>query len=204
MVVLDATTLLLLLRPDDVGVPMDPATKQPIERHAERVAYLVQRLDKSSARIVIPTPVIAEAFVRTGSAGTAILAELNNHAVFKILEFDAVAAVELAKMIYATLSNRDKKEISKDAYQKIKIDRHIIAISKMNGATEIYFDDKGLASVAKESGIATITTSKLPLAPADRQMALDLVQKPPKVEDDRDEEEAAEAFAAEKPINHPG
>jgi hypothetical protein len=68
MVVFDAATLLLLLRPD-AGRPLDPATGTPVERVEERMAYLVQRLEKARSKILIPTPALSEVLVRAGAAG---------------------------------------------------------------------------------------------------------------------------------------
>ena len=198
MVVIDATTLLLLLRPNDVGVPLDPATGKPIDMYAERVAYLVQRLDKAKTRIGIPTPVIAEAFVRAGAATAAILEQINNHAVFRVLNFDTVAAVELSSITRNEISKRQMKQTQKNPYQKIKIDRQIVAIAKSNNATEIYSDDKGIAAIAKTIGIPVIKTASLPIPPVGAQIAMDFDASEAAAEDDRDEEEAFEAFAAER------
>lgn len=198
MVVIDATTLLLLLRPGDVGVPLDPATGKPLEMHAERVAYLVQRLDKAKTRIGIPTPVIAEAFVRAGTAASAILEYIDNNVAFKILSFDTVAAVELARMTQNSLSNRQMRIARKNPYQKIKIDRQIVAIAKANGATEIYSDDKGIVIVAKTVGIPVIKTAELSIPPAGAQLAMNFNAIEAVANDVRDEEDAFEAFAEQQ------
>jgi hypothetical protein len=54
MVVIDATNLLLMLRPD-TPVPAGP-NGVPIQKPKERIDYLVQQLSKAQTKIIIPTP----------------------------------------------------------------------------------------------------------------------------------------------------
>jgi hypothetical protein len=64
MVVIDATMLLLMLRPGTL-VP-GGADGVPITRPKERIDYLVQQLDKAKTKIIVPTPALGEALVRAG------------------------------------------------------------------------------------------------------------------------------------------
>jgi hypothetical protein len=57
MVVFDATILMLLLRPN-AGQPTD-SSGQPITQVQERIAHLLQTLEKNRTRIIIPTPALS-------------------------------------------------------------------------------------------------------------------------------------------------
>lgn len=56
MVVIDATMLLLLLRPDDAGVPLDPTTNAPVADFHERLAYWIEETERAGTKIIIPMP----------------------------------------------------------------------------------------------------------------------------------------------------
>ena len=68
MVVIDATILLLLLRPES-GVPMDSAGK-PVDHAPARVDFLIRELEKLGSRILIPTPALSEVLVRAGATAS--------------------------------------------------------------------------------------------------------------------------------------
>jgi hypothetical protein len=65
MVLIDATTLLLLLD-SDARPPRDPATKKPLEKCKERIEFLIETLSEAGSRVVVPTPVLSELLVRRG------------------------------------------------------------------------------------------------------------------------------------------
>src|SRR4051812_15729574 len=109
MVVIDATNLLLMLRPE-TPVPPGPDGLQ-IDQPKERIDYLVHRLDKAKDTLVIPTPALSEALVRAGAAASQkIIEHLQRYKVFRIEPFDTRAAVEVAAMTRKALdSGRGKK-----------------------------------------------------------------------------------------------
>jgi hypothetical protein len=87
MVVFDATTLLLLLSPE-VSLPIDPVTQRQVKYAKERLDFLLQELEKSRTKIIIPTPALSEVLVRAGSAGPTYLDRLGSSAAFRIVPFD--------------------------------------------------------------------------------------------------------------------
>src|SRR6266508_6306805 len=103
MVVIDATNLLLMLRP---GTPVPAgAGGVSIDKPKERIEHLVQQLDKTKTKIIIPTPALSEALVRAGAAASQQIVEhLQKYSVFRIEPFDTRAAIEVAAM---TRSARD-------------------------------------------------------------------------------------------------
>ena len=164
MVVFDATTLLLLLSPS-VPPPRDPATHTSVEHARERIDQLVKELEQNRTKIIIPTPALSEILVRAGSAGPAYLDRLNASAAFRIVSFDQRAAVELAAMTREAITAGDKRGGTQGTWAKVKYDRQIVAIAKVEGADRIYSDDEDVRRLAMPAGIAVIRIADLPLPP---------------------------------------
>jgi hypothetical protein len=174
MVVIDATILLLMLRPG-TPVPAGPSGTQ-IDKPKERIDFLVKELEKQRTKIIIPTPALAEALVQAGPSGTQqIIEHLQKYAVFRIEPFDTRAAVEVAAMTrMAAASGKGKRGDSAAIWAKVKYDRQIVAIAKVCGATTIYSDDGDIRNLAKAAKIEVIGLADLPLPPADAQLTLQL------------------------------
>src|SRR4051812_15732611 len=138
MVVIDATMLMPLLRPN-IPVSAGPGGV-PIEKAKERIDYLVKTLEKEKTKIIVPTPVLSEILVRAGAeASDKIVDHLQRFAVFRIEPFDTRAAIEAAAMTRELLDGRQRKRGTSNAtWTKIKFDRQIVAIAKVCGATVIY------------------------------------------------------------------
>lgn len=174
MVVLDATMLLLLLRPD-AGIPTDASGKS-VKKPKERVEHLIAELDKAGTRIAIPTPVLSEVLVKADAATShAIIETLNKQAIFAIEPFDQRAAIELAVMLRGELKGgKETLKHGPETWAKLKFDRQIVSIAKVIGATTIYSDDGDVAAVAGRARIPVVTVSELPLPPEDPQEELPL------------------------------
>jgi hypothetical protein len=176
MVVIDATLLLLMLRPE-TPVPNSLA----IDRPKERIDFLVKQLDKRKAKIIVPTPALSEALVRAGAVATQeIVAHLNRYSVFSIQDFDTRAAIEVAAMTRAALHVGNKKGNSNSPWAKVKFDRQIVAIAKVHKASTIFSDDNDIAILCKGSAIAVVGVGDLPLPPekAQRELFEGLTQNP--------------------------
>lgn len=171
MVVFD-TTMLLPFLAHDVPAPISRETNTVVGSYHERIAHLVQTLEESRTKILIPTPVLSEVLVRAGPAGSDYLSQINAAAVFRIVPFDQKAAVELAVMTREAIESGDKRGGSIDSWAKVKFDRQIVAIAKSEGAKIIYSDDDNLASFAQKAGLTVIGSPNLPLPPVDPQGAL--------------------------------
>jgi predicted nucleic acid-binding protein len=161
MVVFDSAVLTLLLW-DQARPPLDPATGKPVELCKERMELLVAALHKTKQTILIPTPVISEVLTVSG-AGLRYLVILQKTPVFRIEPFDARAAIELAEMNKIHLATGDKKAGIDAPWQKIKIDRQIIAIAKVAGAKIIYTNDASLKATAEGVGFKVIGVHELPV-----------------------------------------
>lgn len=170
MVVMDSTVLLLLFYPD-ASPPIDEATGEPLTKCKERIELLLQNLSKANIQILIPTPVLSEILVVSGPNKARVLNEINNTYAFRIQPFDEMAAVEVAMMTESDLQSN--KRLSKNETKaKVKYDRQIIAIAKVNGVKTIYSDDKALGKKAKANGLTVIQTSEIPLPPEPPQHEL--------------------------------
>src|SRR3954463_2842638 len=122
MVVIDATLLMLVFRPD-VPARVTDSKGTAIDHVPERVAYLVKTLEGIKSRIIIPTPVLSEILVRATAQDTQrILDEINSAAVFRIEPFETRAAIEVAIMTRTALAGGDKRAGSQAPWTKVKFD----------------------------------------------------------------------------------
>jgi hypothetical protein len=174
MVVIDATMLLLLLRPG-TSVPSRP-NGSPLDKPEERIDYLVKQLDKNKTKIIVPTPALSEVLVRAGEAASQpIIEHLQRYSVFRIEPFDMRAAIEVAAMTRNAIdSGKGKKGGSAATWAKIKYDRQIVAIAKVSNADTIYSDDGDIAGIAAAANIKVIGLADLPLPPESAQHEMEL------------------------------
>lgn len=171
MLLLDATAFSLLVNPE-AKVCNDPTTGQPVIAATKRFRFLNTQIEKSGNTIVIPTPALAEVLVLVGDAAPTIIDILNGSARFRIADFDQRAAVELAAMTREAIRLGDKKAGSSEPWQKIKLDRQIIAIARTNQVERIYSDDRGIKYFAEMIGMQVVQTWEMPLPPEESQGTL--------------------------------
>lgn len=103
---------------------------------------MLTELHKSGERVGIPTPALAEVLVGAQGEISELVAELTVGYKLKTLVFDEMAAVEVALMTDG--ANLVKNRLTDETKTKVKYDRQIIAIAKVNFADAIYSDDQGL------------------------------------------------------------
>lgn len=166
MIALDATAFALLVNPDALP-PTDPGTGRSVERARDRFAYLQSEVERKSETILIPAPALAEVLVGLGDAAPDVLDRITRSARFKIAEFDTMAAVELAAMTREAVRAGDKRAGSSSPWQKVKIDRQIIAIARVRGAERIYSDDSGVGAFAATIGLLVVRSWEMPLPPSE-------------------------------------
>jgi rRNA-processing protein FCF1 len=143
-----------------------------------RIDHFVDRLDKSRSRLVIPTPAIAEYLVGADLAGVAAMNALHGKSGVVIAAFDYKAAVELslldrAALGGATKTGGDKRDGVDAPWQKIKIDRQIVAIARSNGCDLIVSEDQGVRANALRLAITACAIGDLELPDSARQHPLD-------------------------------
>lgn len=182
----DNTFLSLLLNPncrlptDDKGVVVPNAIR--------RAQYLVERLGKSRQKIILPTPAAAELLTAIGPAAQKYYDIVARSRLFEVASFDQKCAIELALLNTTIFSQEDRKN-GREPYQKIKIDRQIIAILKASGAETIYTDDRALANRATMCGIKAVPTMELQEPEQDRQMVIEFDAADATLEADEHDEE---------------
>lgn len=102
--------------------------------------FLLRTLDKAREKVIIPTPALSEVLIGAGDAAPKYLELISSSSRFKIAPFGERAAVEAAAAHREAIRAGDKKEGS-PSWQKVKFDRQIVAIAKVEGATRIYSND---------------------------------------------------------------
>lgn len=159
MVVFDTNVLIALVSEDTLAD--DKA----------RLDGLIKDLAGAKTYVGIPTPALAEFLVDAKQATSDIYAVLRRRNSIRILAFDERAAVEAALIARAAQGSKPKRGAR--TKQEVKIDRQIVAVAKVNGATAIYSDDEGLRREAQSLGIQAHAVADIPLPAEALQRPLD-------------------------------
>lgn len=156
----------------DAGILIKLLDARTPDSQREKLDYLIATLQKTKTKILIPTPALAEFYVK---ADPDVVANFKGKSAFVIAAFDEKAALECSFSLADAIRSRDKKATQPDApWQKIKFDHQIIAIAKCNSATAIYSEDSGLRRFAELLGLKAWSTDDLPDDPGSKQHTLDL------------------------------
>ncbi|NVD96752.1 hypothetical protein [Massilia sp. BJB1822] len=151
MVLFDASILIKLLDPRTSGKQQD------------KLDYLLDCLQKSRTKILIPTPALAELYVK---APPEVMALFKGRSAFLIVPFDEKAALEWSLQVKDAVLSQRKKGIQADtSWRKIKFDHQIIAIAKVNRTNTIYSEDTGLCKLARALGLTALGVDELPDKP---------------------------------------
>ena len=169
----DSTMLSLLLNPN--CKPPTDADGNPIPLAKRRAEFLVEKLGKSKQKIIIPTPVAAEVLTAIGPDAQAYFEIVAQQRLFDIASFDPKCAIELALLNRNVFGPNDRKD-RLEPYQKVKIDRQILAIFVACGVYEVYTDDLALGARARLCGLMPIRTAELPVPESDRQIRMEFEQ----------------------------
>lgn len=171
MRVFDASFLLLAIRPHSPVAP-DPATGKVIDGVPQRIDYLIKTLSETGQPILVPTPVLAEVFVVGGAAVAAdFSARIRRIPGVQVVDFDFRASVECALLTSSALAvGRKRGAAIGEPWQKVKIDRQIVAIAKCHEAQTLYTTDGGLKALAEAEKIDVQHVADLPLPPIDAQV----------------------------------
>lgn len=156
--------------------PKDPATGKAVDRVGDRIEKLIEDLDAEDERIIIPTPALCEFLVLAGKDGPAYLDKIHESKTLLIKPFDEMAAVELAAMEHDARRGGDKRGGTSSPWTKVKFDRQIVAVAKVNGAKRIYSDDEDVIKFAQKAGLEVVSTWSLPL-PAAKQTKMEFEPK---------------------------
>jgi hypothetical protein len=154
VVVFDASFLIPLLDPQIKG----------IGKVDKRLLHLIASLDKQNDVIIVPTPALSEALIGAGDAAPKYLEILSKVARLRVAPFGERAAVEAAARHREALGGGDKREGS-ESWSKVKFDRQIIAIAKVEGAKRIYSNDGDIRRYCQGEGLEVVRLDELEAPP---------------------------------------
>lgn len=140
-----------------------------------RIDHFIDSAEKTKSKIVFPMPAIAEFLVGADLAGVDFLNRLDRKTFFIMADFNRAAAFELAQIDRAAMNVGDKKDETDAPWQKIKVDRQIVAIGKSLGAGLVISGDRSVRNNALRVGMAGKTIQELELPEAAKQQKLALV-----------------------------
>ena len=169
MIVAFDASILIYVIDEQAKPPIDPATGKPVDRCHERVMHLLESLQQQNAKIVIPTPALAEVLVRAAKGGPEFLRILSSSKHFRIAPFDERAAVEFAARQAERIAASERAPAG--TRTKAKFDDQIAAIAAVESATTIYSDDEDIAKLA-EGRLGVIKIAEIPLPPETAQRKL--------------------------------
>ena len=138
-----------------------------------RMNYFIEEVEKSKSKIIFPMIAISEFLVFAENSGLAVLDELEKKACILVANFDRAAAQELARMERNAMDAGGKRAKSEEPYQKIKVDRQIVATGLAHGAKMIISGDKAVCNEAKRHGLLAARIEDLELPHSARQLTLD-------------------------------
>lgn len=116
--------------------------------------------------IGIPASSWAEVLAVAGPATAALSKVVQARASVQVVPFDEIAAIESGFIHREILRlSGTKKGASSEPWQRIKIDRQILAIAVARKASAIFTDDDGLRADAALIGMPTIGASDVPVYP---------------------------------------
>lgn len=140
-----------------------------------RIDHFMECAEKAKSKIVFPMPAIAEFLVGADLAGVEFLNRLDRKTFLIMADFNRAAAFELAQIDRAALNMGDKKDETIASWQKIKVDRQIVAIGKSLGAALVISGDGSVRNNAVRIGMQGMTIQELELPEAAKQQKLVLV-----------------------------
>lgn len=146
--------------------------KSTSAENRRRLTHFLGRVEKAKAKLIIPTPALAEYLVYADQAALDSIEILERKTFILIAPFDRAAAYECSQLDAAAIGRGDKRDGRKDAWQKVKIDRQIVAIGKANGTQAFLSDDSGVEAAAKRIGIRTMNVRDLELPVTQSQLKL--------------------------------
>lgn len=109
------------------------------------VARLIEQLSAQRAKVIIPTPALAEVLTQAPGVGRFYLARIQRWACFQIRPFDDKAAIELAQLLGTS--------VPKDL---LNFGRQIVAIARVYGASILYAEDETVVRFAVECGLQRV------------------------------------------------
>lgn len=147
-----------------------------------RLKGLLEDIDRTNGQLIIPVQVVGEYTSGADQAGQEVLAKLLGNRRIKVANFDHVAAVECAMMDKTAIASGGHKRapLNRDvSWQKVKVDRQIVAIARVLKVDRIISTDGDIPKIAKAVGIPCIAVEELPMPAWAAQVHIDEVLSNP-------------------------
>lgn len=144
-----------------------------------RLDGLVADIEQGRGQLLIPAQVVAEYLVHAGNAGPALLERWLAARFIKVLAYDHVIAVENAEMERVAHEKGDKRwPLPRDAvWQKVKVDRQIVAAAKVHKAL-VVAEDKQVRALGAAAGLKVKAINDLPIPESAKQLTIEGVTAP--------------------------
>ncbi len=150
----------------DTNVLATLIAANPSSEEYTNIISLFQDAKRKGYYIGIPTPVIAEFLVIDNDIRTQFFEIFKNNKSIKILPFDLKSAYECSDIeAYARKTGNKLHPLPKESepYQKVKIDRQILAIALSNNAKLLVTNDIPLKKISEAHGVLEVKLiSELP------------------------------------------
>src|SRR5438093_1018277 len=113
-------------------------------KRTEAISSLIRSLSAENAKVIVPTPSLAQVLTHSPDRAQDWMQALNAYACFQVRPFDDKASFELAQVL------GDNAVGLRDI---LRFDRQIVAIAKVYGVSILYADDERVIQFAEECGI---------------------------------------------------
>jgi hypothetical protein len=111
------------------------------------------------------SPSVLSEFLTFASAD--YLTAIHESANFEIAPFDRRAAIEASVALRRAIKSGQGKKLGLEGnWQKIKIDRQVVAVAKVYGAETVYTTDNQMLALAIDSGLQAFHVADLALPPS--------------------------------------
>ena len=110
----------------------------------EAVSKLIQALSSENAKVVVPTPALAQVLTHSPTKAEGWMRTLNTYSCFQVRPFDDKASFELTQILGESVSGL--RDI-------LRFDRQIVAIAKVYAVSVLYADDEQVNQFAEQCGI---------------------------------------------------
>jgi hypothetical protein len=111
---------------------------------ADAIWKLIQTLSAEDAKVIVPTPSLAQVLTNSPARAPEWMQTLNTHSCFQVRPFDDKASFELAQVL---------GENAAGLRDILRFDRQIVAIAKVYGAAILYADDEQVIQFADQCRI---------------------------------------------------
>lgn len=141
---------------------LDPRTQVSV---SARLKGLLEDIDRANGLLIIPAQVVGEYISGAGEAGVELLKRLLGNRRIKVASFDHMAALECALMDKAAAASGNKRApLTRDvSWQKVKVDRQIVAIAKVLKVDRIISSDGDIPKIAAAVSVPCVAAEELTL-----------------------------------------